>query len=68
MTSSWKTFRVRFSVRDCYIIDVKARSPAEAERKASDLYEAHGESELHGFQFDISDGGTEGWEAEEVAS
>jgi hypothetical protein len=67
MTSAWRTYRVRFCVRDCYIIDVKARSGAEAERKAQSLYEAHGESTLHGFHFDISDGGTEGWEAEEVA-
>lgn len=68
MTSSWKTYRVRFSVRDCYLIEVKARSSGEAERKAADLYETHGESSLHGFQFDISDGGTEGWEAEEMPS
>lgn len=68
MTSAWKTYCVRFCVRDCYTIEVKARSTDEAERKAAALYEAHGESPLHGFTFDINDGGTEGWVAEEVVS
>ena len=66
MNSPWKTYCVRFCVRDCYTVEVRARSSSEAERKASALYEAHGESSAHGIHFDISDGGTEGWEAEEV--
>lgn len=64
----WKTFRVWFCVRDCYFIDVRARSAGEAEAKAAALYEAYGESVRHGFMLDLSEGGTEGWEAEEVAS
>ena len=64
----WKPYSVRFCVRDCYTIDVKARSADEALRKAGELYERHGESAAHGFRFDISDGGTEGWDAEEVTS
>ncbi|HRJ79946.1 MAG TPA: hypothetical protein PLF37_15715 [Planctomycetota bacterium] len=68
MTPPWKTYRVNFSVRDCYTIDVKARSEAEAEHKAHAIYEAHGESVAHGIHFDISDGGAEGREAAEVVS
>ena len=59
--NAWKTYRVRFSVRDCYWADVKARSEEEAERRVQALYEREGEEAV---VFDISDGGTEGWQAE----
>lgn len=57
----WKTYRVRFSVRDCYWANVKARSEEEAERRVQELYELKGEEAVF---FDISDGGTDDWQAE----
>ena len=59
--NAWKTYRVRFSVRDCYWADVKARSEEEAERRVQELYELKGEEAVF---FDISDGGTDDWQAE----
>lgn len=64
MTSPWKSYRVSFSVRDCYVIDVKARSEDEASEKVHDLYDRYGEDPKYGFIFDLSDGGTDGWYAE----
>jgi hypothetical protein len=63
--SRLKTFRVRFCVRDFYIIELKARDAEDAEEQAMDLYNRHGEEP---FEFDISDGGTDGWDVEEVLS
>jgi hypothetical protein len=63
MTSSWKTYRVSFCVRDYYTVDLKARSEAEAEARASDLYDRSGEVP---FTFDVSRGGTDEWEAEQL--
>jgi hypothetical protein len=39
----WKTYPVRFCVRDYYWADVKARSEEEAERRVQALYEREGE-------------------------
>ena len=66
--SRLKTYRVRFSVRDCYTIDVVAVSADAAIAEAHDRYERFGESSEHGIDFDISDGGTMDWDAEEVVS
>ena len=60
-----KTFRVSFFARDYYTIDLKARDKSSAVAKAMDLHRRHGEEP---FEFDISQGGTGQWEAEEVAS
>ena len=64
MSTSWKTYRVSFCVRDYYTADIKARSKAEAIAKAEDLYAREHED---AFAFDISRGGTDEWEAEVVA-
>lgn len=63
MTSAWKTYRASFCVRDYYEVELKARSSDEAETRASDLYERFGEAR---FNFDLSRGGTDDWEAEEI--
>jgi hypothetical protein len=60
MSSPWKTYRVSFCVRDDYTADIKARSEAEAIAKAQDLYAREHED---AFEFDISRGGTDAWEA-----
>jgi hypothetical protein len=57
----WKTYRVRFCVRDYYWADVKARSEEEAERRARALYEREGEDAV---VFDVSDGGADDWDVE----
>lgn len=65
MSNPWKTYRVRFSVREFYLIDLKARSADEALVKAEDLYYRNGEAP---FSIDISEGGTDDWDAKEVLS
>ena len=62
---SFKTYRVGFCVLDHYSIELKAHDALVAIEKAQDLYERHGETP---FTFDLSQGGTDNWEAEEVAS
>lgn len=61
--SRLKTYRVSFCVLDYYTIDLKARDDEAALEKAQDLYEQRGEEP---FTFDISRGGNNQWEAEEV--
>jgi hypothetical protein len=63
--SRFKTFRVSFCVLDCYSIEIKARDDEHAIERAQDLYERDGEEP---FTFDLSQGGTDNWEAEEVTS
>lgn len=64
MSNVWKTYRVGFCVRDYYTIDLKARNEWEALARADVLYSREGEGP---FEFDISRGGTDEWEAEVVA-
>lgn len=64
MSSPWKTYRVSFCARDYYSVDLKARSECEAIAKAEDLYSRECEE---AFEFDISRGGTDEWDAEVVA-
>jgi len=64
MSTSWKTYRVSFCVRDYYLVDLKARNEWEAIARAEDLYYREYEE---AFEFDISRGGTDEWEAELVA-
>lgn len=63
MSTLLKTYRVRFCVRDFYAIELKARDADEAEQIAHDLYDHFGEER---FELDLSDGGTEDWDVEEV--
>lgn len=60
MSNSWKTYRVSFCVRDYYTADIKARSEHEANARAEELYSREYED---AFEFDISRGGTDDWEA-----
>lgn len=60
-----KTFHVSFCALDYYIIELRARDEDTAIEKAEDLYTRQGEKP---FTFDLSQGGTDHWEAEEVAS
>jgi 1,2-phenylacetyl-CoA epoxidase PaaB subunit len=62
---SVKTFRVCFCVLDYYSIELKAHDDDAAIQKAQDLYDRRGEEP---FTFDLSQGGTDNWEAEEVLS
>lgn len=64
--SAWRTWCVRFSVRDFYTVAVKARSEEEALARAEDLYDRYGECPEKGFALDLSEGGTDNWEAEQV--
>lgn len=64
MSTPWKTYRVSFCVRDYYSVELKARSEWEAIARAEDLYTREGEGP---FEFDISRGGTDEWEAEAIA-
>jgi hypothetical protein len=66
MSNPWKHYAVRFAERQCYYIDVQARSPLEAIAKVQDLYDRHGGNPEVGFVFDLSDGGTDEWEAQEL--
>ena len=63
--SKLMTFRVSFCVLDCYTIDLRARDPDSAIEKAQRLYERRGEEP---FTFDLSQGGTDNWDTEEVVS
>jgi hypothetical protein len=60
---SLNAYRVTFCVLDYYTIELKARDANSAIEKAQGLYERHGEEP---FTFDISQGGTDNWDAEEV--
>lgn len=64
MSSTWKTYHVTFCVRDYYALDVKARSECEAIARAEDIYTRAGEEP---FEFDISRGSTDEWDAEVIA-
>ena len=55
-------YRVRFAVRDYYVIDVVSKTANDAKQIAKDLYYRHGEDPTHGILFDLSDGGTEDWQ------
>jgi hypothetical protein len=66
MSNHWKHFMVSFYIRDCFYIEVNARSRDEAIARAQKLYDRHGAAPEQGFCFDISDGGNGGWDAEEV--
>jgi hypothetical protein len=61
--SHLKTYHVSFCVLDYYSIEIKACDEIHAVQRAQDVYERLGE-EL--FTFDLSQGGTDHWEAEEV--
>ena len=61
--SRLKTFRVRFCVRDFYTVELEARDAQHAEEKAQDLYDRFGEE---CFELDLTDGGTDQWDVEEV--
>lgn len=65
MSSPLKTYLVRFCVRDYYIGEVQARSELEAIARAEDLYSREHED---AFEFDISRGGTDEWEAEAIVT
>lgn len=65
MSNPCKTFRIRFSVCDFYSVELKARSEDEALAKAEDLYSNEGEAL---FTMDLSEGGTDDWDAEVVLS
>lgn len=60
-----KRYRVSFTVRDCYTIDLAATSAEAAIARAQDIYEADGEEP---FVFDLTNGGTDDWRAAEVPS
>jgi hypothetical protein len=64
MSSPCKTYRVRFCVHDYYVGEIKARDELDAISRAQDLYCREHED---AFEFDISRGGTDEWEAEGVA-
>lgn len=64
MSTSWKTYRVTFCVRDRYSIELKARSEFDAIARAQELYTLEDEAP---FIFDISQGGIDEWTAETVA-
>jgi hypothetical protein len=60
-----KTYRVRFSVTDFYVGEVRAVSPRAAIGKAQRLY---AEQYEQAFEFDISAGGHNGdWRADDVS-
>lgn len=64
MTSpSTKRYVVSFCVRDCYRITLEATSADAAIAKAEDLYDTEHEA---AFAFDLDNGGTCDWHAEEV--
>jgi hypothetical protein len=63
--SRLKTFHVSFCVQDYYSIEIKARDEIHAVQKAQGMYARRGEEP---FAFDLSQGGTDHWEAEEVLS
>lgn len=64
MSSPWKIYRVRFCVHDYYIGEIKARDELDAIARAQDLYCREHED---AFEFDISRGGPDEWDAEVVA-
>ena len=63
-----RSFRVSFWIRDRYTIHVTANTTVSALETAKALYFKHGEDPAVGFQFDITEGGAEKWEAQEVLS
>lgn len=62
MGKAWKTYRVRFAVRDWYEGTVKARTRHEALARGQAVYMKEGEA---AFVQALSEGGLEAWEAEE---
>lgn len=60
-----RTFLVTFCVRDCYRIRLDAEDESDAILKAENLYDTEHEA---AFEFDLDNGGTCDWHAEEVAS
>lgn len=60
-----KIYRVSFCVHDYYTIVLTAESEDDALTKAEALYDDEHEDD---FTFDLSRGGTDEWEAEEVRS
>ncbi len=60
-----KKFRVSYCVHDYYSIELKAHDEDDALEMAQGLYDRLGEEP---FTFDLSQGGTDCWEAEEVVS
>jgi len=60
-----KIYRVSFCVHDYYSIELRAHSEDDALTKAEALYDDEHEE---AFTFDLSRGGTDEWEAEEVRS
>lgn len=60
-----RTFLVTFCVRDCYRIRLQAEDEGDAVCKAESLYDDEHEA---AFEFDLDNGGTCDWDAEEVSS
>lgn len=60
-----RTYHVSFCVRDYYCIRLTASSEDEALEKAENLYNEEHED---AFELDITLGGTDDWQAEEVRS
>lgn len=60
-----KTARVNFCALDYYTVEPRVGAVDTAIDKAKDLYNRHGEKP---FTFDLSQGGTDHWEAHEVTS
>jgi hypothetical protein len=63
MSNPWKTYRVQFSEHNVYTIDIKVRTADDALDKAKDLY-ALGTVP---FSLVLDEGGTDDWDAVEVA-
>ncbi len=63
--STDKTYHVSFWVHDCYRITLTAASEDEALEKAENLYADENEN---AFELDLTIGGTDDWQAEEVRS
>lgn len=61
--SNSKTYVVSFCVRDYYRITLTASSEDEALAKAETLYDEEHED---AFEFDLTAGGTDDWQVEEV--
>ena len=61
--STEKIYLVTFCVHDCYRITLKAASEEEAIDKAQNLYDDEHEE---AFEFDLTVGGTDDWDAQEV--
>lgn len=60
-----RTFLVTFCVRDYYRVTLTAADEGDAISKAESLYDSEHEA---AFEFDLDQGGTCDWQAEEVTS